>query len=47
LITIAGWRARAKERRQSKKQLPPEYDFSATVLGIFVVCVVVAVMFSV
>jgi hypothetical protein len=46
LITIAGWRLRAKERRQSKK-LPPEHDFSATVLGIAVVCVVIAVMFSV
>jgi hypothetical protein len=46
LITIAGWRARAKERRQSKR-LPPEYDFSATVLGFIVVCVVIAVMFSV
>jgi hypothetical protein len=46
LITIAGWRTRAKDRRQNKK-LPPEYDFSATVLGIFVVCVVIAVMFSV
>jgi len=43
LITIAGWRA--KERRQ-KKRLPPEYDFSATVLGAAVVLVVVAVMFS-
>jgi hypothetical protein len=46
LTTLPGWRARAKERRRSKG-LPPEYDFSGTTLGIAVVCVVVAVMFSV
>jgi hypothetical protein len=44
LITIAGWRA--KERRHNKR-LPPEYDFSATVLGMAVVFVVIAVMFSI
>jgi len=44
LITIAGWRA--KERRHNKK-LPPEHDFSATVLGAAVVFVVIAVMFCV
>jgi hypothetical protein len=41
-----GWRARAKDRRQNKG-LPPEYDFSATALGLSVVCVVIAVMFAV
>jgi hypothetical protein len=37
---------RRRERRR-ERDLPPEHDFSVTGIGISVICVVVAVMFSV
>jgi hypothetical protein len=45
-LTNAGWRARAKDRRTGRA-LPREHDFSVTGLGVAVICVVAAVMFSV
>ncbi|HEX3464333.1 MAG TPA: hypothetical protein VHS78_09835 [Candidatus Elarobacter sp.] len=39
-------RWRAKDRRR-QRGLPPEHDFSVTGLGLAVLAVVVAVMFSV
>ncbi|HYW55125.1 MAG TPA: hypothetical protein VFF00_07480 [Candidatus Elarobacter sp.] len=42
--TVGRWRA--KDRRR-ERGLPPEHDFSVTGMGIAVICVVVAVMFSV
>jgi hypothetical protein len=45
-LTNAGWRLRAKDRRNGPA-LPREHDFSVTGLGVAVICVVAAVMFSV
>ncbi|HEY0613163.1 MAG TPA: hypothetical protein VGC96_00925 [Candidatus Elarobacter sp.] len=45
-MTNAVGRWKAKERR-SARALPREHDFSVTGLGIAVICVVAAVMFSV
>jgi hypothetical protein len=35
---------RSRPDRRRAKALPPEYDFSATSLGVSVICVVVVVM---
>jgi hypothetical protein len=45
-LTNAGWRWKTKNRRTGRT-LPREHDFSVTGLGIAVICVVTAVMFSV
>jgi hypothetical protein len=38
---------RARKDRRRERDLPPEYDFSVAGIGISVIAVVVAVMFSV
>lgn len=38
---------RARKGRRRERELPPEYDFSVAGIGISVICVVVAVMFTV
>jgi hypothetical protein len=45
LTNAIGRRARKDRRRE--RDLPPEHDFSVAGIGISVICVVVAVMFSV
>jgi hypothetical protein len=45
-VTNTGMRWRAKDRRR-ERGWPPEYAFSVTGLGIAVLAVVIAVMFSV
>jgi len=40
-------RRRVRKDRRRDRDLPPEYDFSVTGIGISVICVVIAVMFSV
>ena len=42
--TVMRWRAKDRRRQRA---LPPEHTFSVTVLGIAILTVVVAVMFSV
>jgi hypothetical protein len=45
-LTNAVERRRGKDRRRERR-LPPEHDFSVVGMGIAVICVVIAVMFSV
>jgi hypothetical protein len=40
-------RRKARKGRRRERDLPPEYDFSVTGIGISVICVVIAVMFTV
>jgi hypothetical protein len=40
-------RRRARRERRRGRDLPSEYDFSVAGIGISVICVVIAVMFSV
>ena len=42
--TVGRWRARKNRRRDPA--LPREHDFTVAGLGISVICVVIAVMFS-
>lgn len=46
MTNTVGRRAARKDRR-SERDLPPEHDFSVTGIGISVICVVIAVMFTV
>lgn len=46
MTDVAGQRRPRKDRRR-ERNLPPEHDFSVAGIGIAVVCVVIAVMFSV
>ena len=46
MTNVAG-QGRARKDRRRERDLPPEHDFSIAGIGIAVVCVVIAVMFSV
>ncbi|GEM_PF-2600855 len=46
-MTNTADRRRSRKVRRRERSLPPEHDFSVTGIGIAVVCVVIAVMFSV
>ena len=46
-MTNAAGRWRIGKDRRRERELPPEYDFSVAGIGISVICVVIAVMFSV
>jgi hypothetical protein len=46
-LTNAAGRWKVRKERRAHKGLRPEHDFSVTSIGIMVVAVVIAVMFSV
>jgi hypothetical protein len=46
-LTNAAGRWKVRKDRRTAKGLRPEHDFSVAGIGLMVVCVVVAVMFSV
>ena len=46
MTNVAG-QGRVRKERRRERGLPPEHDFSIAGIGIAVVCVVIAVMFSV